>query len=63
MKEEDKESSALNVNPGVNQPEAVNSEAVRLFKEKKRKKRSTREYFDGICQGDRSNAQSGDNPY
>lgn len=40
--------SALTVNPGIEQPPSVNEDAIRRFKEKRRKLLSVEEYMDGI---------------
>lgn len=46
--------SALKVTGGVSQPEQVNNEAVRRFKNSKREKLTAKEYYEGIVQGNRS---------
>jgi LAO/AO transport system kinase len=49
-----KQQGALKVNSGVEQPEAVNQEAVKLLKSRKRKKLSPSEYAEGILSGNRT---------
>lgn len=47
MKEKENK-SALIVNPGIEQPPSVNEDAIRRFKERKRKLLTVDEYMDGI---------------
>jgi len=46
--------SALKVNSGIEQPEAVNKDAVNLFKARKRRKITASEYAEGILNGNRT---------
>jgi LAO/AO transport system kinase len=51
---ENKNQSALHVNDGIQQPEAVNISAVERFRQLRRKKLSPQEYYQGIISGNRT---------
>ena len=51
---EEKYKSALQVNDGVPQPPSVNLNAVKNFRQARRKKYSVQEYIEGIRKGNRS---------
>lgn len=56
MQENDKEkdSSALHVNKGVDQPDFMNQDAIKKFKSKGKRKVSIDKYVEGILQGDKT---------
>ncbi|NOR46027.1 MAG: methylmalonyl Co-A mutase-associated GTPase MeaB [Candidatus Delongbacteria bacterium] len=47
------ETSSLNINAGKERPDGISGEKLNNFINKKRKKYSLKEYFDGILSGDR----------
>ncbi|MEA2107337.1 MAG: methylmalonyl Co-A mutase-associated GTPase MeaB [Bacteroidota bacterium] len=53
-KNKDKFKSALNVQRGIEQPESINPEVIKKFRENKKIKRSVQEYVDGIINGNRT---------
>ncbi|HSH50986.1 MAG TPA: methylmalonyl Co-A mutase-associated GTPase MeaB, partial [Bacteroidales bacterium] len=53
-KNKDKFKSALNVQPGVEQPESINPEVIKKFRKNKKTERSVQEYVDGIINGNRT---------
>ncbi len=53
-KNKEKFKSALNVQRGIQQPESINPEVIKKFRENKKIKRSVQEYVDGIINGNRT---------
>src|SRR6056297_1889596 len=53
-KDPEKFKSALNVQGGVEQPDSINPEIIKKFRENRKGKRPVQEYVDGIIQGDRT---------